>query len=123
LQEVNQLLGYYIALSSVYLTLPKRRLHKDEVPEPLKGYNAILKHLYSTKYKQAMLKEFTSLIDCKTFEYQELTNTTKKLVLLIWVYANKFDENGFFTNFKAKLIIRGDLYKTEEETYIIILVA
>jgi len=40
-------------------------------------------------------------------------------VLLIWVYANKFDENGFFTNFKARLIARGDLYKTEEETYII----
>ena len=57
-----------------------------------------------------MLKEFTSLIDCKTFEYQELTNTTKKLVLLIWVYANKFDEDGFLTNFKAKLVAKGDLY-------------
>jgi hypothetical protein len=44
-------------------------------------------------------------------------------VLLIWVYANKFDENGFFTNFKARLVIRGDLYKTEEETYIITLAA
>jgi hypothetical protein len=44
-------------------------------------------------------------------------------VLLIWVYANKFDENGFFTNFKARLIARGDLYKTEEETYAITLVA
>jgi hypothetical protein len=38
-------------------------------------------------------------------------------VLLIWVYANKFDKNGFFTNFKAKLITREDLYKTEKETY------
>jgi hypothetical protein len=44
-------------------------------------------------------------------------------VPLIWVYANKFDENGFFTNFKARLIARGDLYKTEEETYAITLVA
>jgi hypothetical protein len=93
------------------------------VPEPPKGYNAMLKHLYLTKYKQAMLKEFTSLIDRGTFEYQKLTNTTKKLVPLIWVYANRFDENGFFTNFKAKLIIRGDLYKTEEETYAITLAA
>ena len=77
----------------------------------------MLKHLYSTKYKQAMQKEFTKLINYKTFKYQELTNTTKKLVLLIWVYANKFDKNGFFTNFKAKLITREDLYKTEKETY------
>jgi hypothetical protein len=35
----------------------------------------------------------------------------------MWVYANKFDENGFLTNFKARLVARGDLYKTEEETY------
>jgi hypothetical protein len=64
-----------------------------------------------------MLKEFNNLIDYKTFEYQEFIDTTKKLVLLMWVYANKFDENGFLTNFKARLITRGDLYKTEEETY------
>jgi hypothetical protein len=44
-------------------------------------------------------------------------------MLLIWVYTNKFDKNRFFTNFKAKLIIKGDLYKTKEETYIITLVA
>ena len=68
-----------------------------------------------------MLKEFNSLIDYRTFEYQEYTN--KKLVLLIWVYANKFDEDRFFINFKAKLVIRGNLYKTEEETYTITLVA
>jgi hypothetical protein len=39
-------------------------------------------------------------------------------VLLISVYTNKFDKDKFLTNFKAKLVIRGDLYKTEEETYI-----
>ena len=68
----------------------------------------MLKNLYSIEYKRAMLKEFTSLIDRGTFEYKQHTN--EKLVLLIWVYANKFDEDGFFTNFKAKLIARGDLY-------------
>jgi hypothetical protein len=83
----------------------------------------MLKHLYLTEYKQAMLKEFNSLIDCGTFEYQELTDITEKLVPLIWVYANKFDKNGFLTNFKARLIARGDLYKTEEETYAITLAA
>ena len=68
----------------------------------------MLKHLYSTKYKRAILKEFTSLINRGTFEYKQHTN--KKLVLLMWVYANKFDEDRFLTNFKAKLIARGDLY-------------
>jgi hypothetical protein len=41
----------------------------------------------------------------------------------MWVYANKFDKDGFLTNFKAKLVIRGNLYKTEEETYATTLVA
>jgi len=119
---VHQLSGYYAALSSAYLTLPKKQLHKDEVPEPPKGYNAMLKHPYSTKYKQAMLKEFNSLIDRETFKYKEHLNN-EKLVPLMWVYANKFDKDKFLTNFKAKLVARGDLYKTEEETYTTILAA
>jgi hypothetical protein len=77
----------------------------------------MLKYLYLTKYKQAILKEFNNLIDYKTFKYKKHLNN-KKLVLLIWVYTNKFDKDGFFTNFNAKLVIRGDLYKTEKETYI-----
>ena len=68
----------------------------------------MLKHLYSVKYKRAMLKEFTSLINRGTFEYKQHIN--EKLVLLIWVYANKFDKDRFLTNFKAKLIAKGDLY-------------
>jgi len=69
-----------------------------------------------------MLKEFNNLIDCGTFKYKEHSNNNK-LVLLIWVYINKFDKDEFFTNFKAKLVARGDLYKTEEETYAITLAA
>jgi hypothetical protein len=68
----------------------------------------MLKHLYFAKYKWAMLKKFISLIDRGIFEYKEYTN--KKLVLLMWVYANKFDEDKFLTSFKAKLVARGDLY-------------
>ena len=81
----------------------------------------MLKHPYSAEYKRAMLKEFTSLMDRGTFEYKQHTN--EKLVPLMWVYANKFDEDGFLTNFKARLIARGDLYQTEEETYAITLAA
>jgi len=55
-----------------------------------------------------MLKEFTSLIDRGTFEYKEHTN--EKLILLIWIYANKFDKDRFLIGFKAKLVAKGDLY-------------
>ena len=68
----------------------------------------MLKHPYSAEYKRAMLKEFTSLMDRGTFEYKQYIN--EKLVLLMWVYANKFDKDGFLTSFKARLVARGDLY-------------
>ena len=68
----------------------------------------MLKHLYFIEYKRAMLKEFTSLIDRGTFEYKEHTN--EKLILLIWIYANKFDKDRFLIGFKAKLVAKGDLY-------------
>jgi hypothetical protein len=79
-------------------------LHRDKVLEPLKGYNTIFKHLYATKYKWAIFKEFTRLIDREIFEYKEQIN--EKLVLLIWVYTNKFDKDKFLANFKAKLITK-----------------
>jgi hypothetical protein len=106
---------------SLHLTLPKKRLHRDEVLEPLEGYNAMLKHLYLTEYQRAMFKEFTSLLDCGTFEYKE--HLDEKLVPLMWVFTNKFDEDGFLINFKARLMTRGDLYKSEDETYAVTLVA
>jgi len=62
-----------------------------------------------------MLKEFTGLMDRGTFEYKE--HSDEKLVPLMWVFTNKFDEDGFLINFKARLVARGDLYKSDEETY------
>jgi hypothetical protein len=81
----------------------------------------MLKHLYLTEYQRAIVKEFTSLLDYKTFEYKEHSN--KKLVLLMWVFTNKFDKDGFLINFKARLIARGDLYKSEDKTYAATLIA
>jgi len=52
------------------------------VPKLLKKYNAMLKHLYLTKYKWAIFKEFNNLINYKTCKYKEYAND-KKLVLLI----------------------------------------
>ena len=72
-------LGAFFASS--HLTLPKKRLHRDEVLKPLKGYNAILKHSYLTEYQRAIFEEFTSLLDCGTFEYKEHSN--EKLVPLM----------------------------------------
>jgi hypothetical protein len=36
---------------------------------------------------------------------------------LIWVFTNKFDEDGYLLKEKARIVARGDLYTTEDDTY------
>ena len=35
----------------------------------------------------------------------------------MWVFTYKFDSDGYLTKYKARLVARGDLQTTEEETY------
>src|SRR5580692_1313199 len=35
----------------------------------------------------------------------------------MWTFVYKFDENGFLDKFKTRLVARGDLQSTEEDTY------
>jgi hypothetical protein len=35
----------------------------------------------------------------------------------MWTFLYKFDENGYLSKFKARLVARGDLQYTEEDTY------
>ena len=43
---------------------------------------------------------------------------------VMWVFTYKFDEDGYLLKYKARLVVRGDLYKNQkEETYAIILAA
>jgi hypothetical protein len=47
----------------------------------------------------------------------------KYLLLLIWVFTYKFNNNSYFIRYKACFYSRGDLQYTEEDTYIAILAA
>jgi hypothetical protein len=35
----------------------------------------------------------------------------------MWVFTYKFDEDGYLTKFKARLVVRGDLQQVYEDTY------
>jgi hypothetical protein len=36
---------------------------------------------------------------------------------LMWVFTNKFDENGYLLKEKARIVARGDLHITDDDTY------
>lgn len=42
---------------------------------------------------------------------------SKKPLPLMWVYTYKFDADSYLLSFKARIVARGDLKKTYEETY------
>ena len=36
---------------------------------------------------------------------------------LMWVFTNKFDEDGYLLNEKGRVVVRGDLHITEDNMY------
>ena len=47
-----------------------------------------------------------------------LKDTQKDIPLpLMWVFTYKFDQDSYLLKYKARLVARGDLQSTEEETY------
>jgi len=39
------------------------------------------------------------------------------VIPLKWVFKYKLDEHGYLVKFKARLVVRGDLHTTANETY------
>ncbi len=35
----------------------------------------------------------------------------------MWVFTNKFDKNSYLLKEKARIVVRGDLYITDNDTY------
>src|SRR5208282_6861606 len=79
----------------------------------------MLKHKYLIEFKKAADKEFEALLQKETFKYVEKSNINDKLPLLplMWVFTYKFDQDGFLLKHKARLVARGDLQYTAEDTY------
>ena len=62
-------------------------------------------------------KEYKDLERRGTFKTVKKTQATKTLPVM-WVYTYKFDINGYFTKYKARLCIRGDLQPlNHQDTY------
>ncbi len=79
----------------------------------------MLKHQYSSEFKRAADKEYDVLLQKGTFEYIKKAKVDSKaqVLSLMWVFTYKFDQDGYLLKHKARLVVRGDLQYTAEDTY------
>jgi hypothetical protein len=66
-----------------------------------------------------MQKEMDDCWKKECFQNTKATPFTAdaEILLLVWVYTNKFDEDGYFLKAKARLVVRGDLQIQWGDTY------
>jgi hypothetical protein len=99
--------------------VPKTRVHRDQMPEPPKRFKDVANHPHVDLYWKAMRKEIDDCWKKGCFENRQATQFTAdaEVLPLMWVYTNKFDEDGYFLKTKARLVVRGDLQAQWGDTY------
>ena len=97
------------------------RLHRDALPPPPTSWKQMLKHKHSIEFRKAADKEFEALLRKGTFEYIEKSKVDSKaqaqVIPLMWTFTYKFNQDGYLLKHKARLVARGDLQYTAEDTY------
>ena len=95
--------------AALYTEKPARR-HQDDLPPPPENWKEMLKHPYAEGLMEACAKEVRMLTDKSTFTVVDKPRDVSKQVLpLRWVFAYKFDQDGYLVKLKARICVRGDL--------------
>jgi hypothetical protein len=122
----SALFTYYGAFSATLLGINTKvplstlsRCHQSLMPAPPKRFKDLGTHIDGVLFREAMAKEMDSCWQKGCFQN---TNTTihtadAEVLPLMWVYTYKFDEDGYFTKAKARLVVRGDLQTQWGDTY------
>ena len=114
LSHLNQHVGYHAAFANN--PVPKKRLHRDEFPEEPKSWKHMLKHPHMQQFSQAANREFEHLQSRGTFKLANKATVKTDILPLVWVFKYKFDNDGYLIKHKARLCVRGDPQKTEQDT-------
>jgi hypothetical protein len=103
---------------------PIPKVIENQLPPPPKNWKAILQHLHSQGFQAAAEKEFYSLEQQSTFTpvNRPKKDSRKQILLLLWVFSYKFDQDSYLAKYKARLCIQGNLQKANsKDTYTAIL--
>jgi hypothetical protein len=99
---------------------PKKvRLHRDYLPIPLKRWSDLECHPFGNRFKLAAQAEIDDILRKGCFKPEARIGGVAEgeILPLMWVFTYKFNEDGYLTKFKARLVVRGDLQQVYEDTY------
>ncbi|KAL3704338.1 hypothetical protein TMatcc_010029 [Talaromyces marneffei ATCC 18224] len=102
---------------------PEVRLHRDNLPREPQTWQEMLKlpEAHRQGFTKAGYAEYDSLVDMDTFEEvhweEALQQEDYELLGTRWVFTYKLDSAGFLLRYKARLVIRGDLQMSWDDTY------
>ena len=95
--------------AALYTEKPMQR-HRDDLPSPPENWRDMLKHPMAEGFLAACAKEIHSLEERSTFSVVDRPKDVSKQVLpLRWVFAYKFNQDGYLQKLKARICVRGDL--------------
>jgi hypothetical protein len=124
LEQPQQIYRFYtaFAVGSAYRpeSNPIPKVIENQLPPLPKNWKAMLQHLYSQGFRAAAEKEFRSLEQQGTFipVNRPKTDSGKQILLLLWVFSYKFDQDSYLAKYKARLCIRSNLQKVNsKDTY------
>ena len=111
--------AFHTAFNSGTTVPPPNRLHRDWLPALPKTWKQAMAGPHAKEWKALADKHITELERKKTWEWIEVRDIKQKdqTLPLKWVFAYKFDPDGYLITFKARICVRGDLQYTEQETY------
>ena len=95
------------------------KLHRDKLPEPPKRWSQLKSHLHREEFKKAAQAEYDACWQKEVFKETLVTpgNAEAEIPPLKWVFTYKFDEDGYLTKHKARIVVRGDLQLNWSDTY------
>ena len=80
----------------------------------------MLKHSHSAGFQEAIKTEIKALEAKGTWKeipINEVISKDNVIIPTMWIFNYKFDEEGYLTKYKARLVARGDFQKTNQDTY------
>lgn len=87
-------------------------VHLRDLSDPPSNWRVMLSHPHSDGFRHAAEVKYLALKARGTWEIIDKTRyEVIQLVPLKWIFIYKFDENGFFNKYKARLVMKKDLQK------------
>lgn len=109
----------YIGAFMTSLNKEKRRHRDDLNPEP-KYYHQMLRHPESAGFLRAIDQEIQGLTSKQTWklvDHKHAIDAKCTPIPTTWVFKYKFDNEGYLIKHKARLCVRGDLQRTDQDVY------